>query len=90
MKLNLGKWFLHLPWLWKALENKSCSVKKGSWQGRDDAGAECKQAARSQVGSRFVLDVGGGLSFSGCSLMHTQDTQHCIIYMEGYIISEPY
>lgn len=45
---------------------------------------------RSQVGSRFVLDVGGGLSFSGCSLMHTQDTQHCIIYMEGYIISEPY
>lgn len=42
------------------------------------------------MGFRLGLDVEGSLSFSGCSLMHTQDTQHCIIYMECYIISEPY
>lgn len=86
MNLNLGNWFLWLPWLWKALENETCSVEKGNWQGRDYAGAECKHysksgAARSQVRSRLGLDVGGGLSSSGCSLIHTQDTQHSIIYM---------
>lgn len=75
MNLSLGKRFLGLPWLWKALENRSCCVVKGSWQRRDDAGAECKHcsragAARGQVGSLAGLDVGGALSSSSHSLIY--------------------
>lgn len=49
---ELGEVVPVTSWLWKALENKSCSVQKGSWQGRVQ-----EQNANRLPGARWGLGL---------------------------------